>query len=195
MVAIASLPDGKGYWIVTNTGAVQAFGKAGIYPGKRPERSFDITAIASSADGNGYWLVASSGAVAAFGDARSHGSWQGKKLTAPVVAIAATPNGKGYWLATADGTRVLFRQRRAFTALSPRLPSPHRSWVWRPLRTGTGTGWFPPTALFTTSVPRRTSAMRPARGQSAFEMSAVVSSASQRPHAAPTTSCSASRFR
>ena len=121
---IASLPDGKGYWIVTNTGAVQAFGKAGIYRGSVPSGA-SITAIASSADGNGYWLVASNGAVAAFGDARSHGSWQGKKLTAPVVAIAATPNGKGYWLATAADACCLSATRRFLRLCLPGCP--HRS--------------------------------------------------------------------
>ena len=34
VTGIAALPDGKGYWIVTKTGTVQAFGQAQTYPGK-----------------------------------------------------------------------------------------------------------------------------------------------------------------
>jgi len=47
------LPGDDGYWIVTSSGGVHAFGRAKIYPGKVPAGS-DITAIASSPDGKGY---------------------------------------------------------------------------------------------------------------------------------------------
>ena len=56
VTGIAALPNGKGYWIVTKNGAVQAFGQAKTYPGKVPSGS-DIVGIASSRDGAGYLLV------------------------------------------------------------------------------------------------------------------------------------------
>ena len=102
--AVAATPDGKGYWVVSSSGAVTPYGTAKAYGSMvgKPLNS-PIVAIAATADGDGYWLVASDGGVFAFGDASFHGSMAGKPLNQPVVDVTATPDGAGYWLVASDG--------------------------------------------------------------------------------------------
>ena len=102
---MASTPDGKGYWLVTPTGAVTPYGTAASY-GSLPAAGVtvdDIVGMASTPDGKGYWLVGSDGGVFSFGDAAYFGSMGGRPLNLPIVAIAVTPDGKGYWLIATDG--------------------------------------------------------------------------------------------
>jgi hypothetical protein len=101
---IATTPDGRGYWVVTADGAVDAFGDARSH-GSLAGRilSAPVVGIAATPDGGGYWLVASDGGVFAFGDATFHGSAGGLRLNRPVDGIESTPDGRGYWLAAGDG--------------------------------------------------------------------------------------------
>ena len=97
---------GNGYWIVSPTGSVRAFGKAqffgdaqlsgGVFPG-------GIVASAGTPTGGGYWLAAANGAVLAFGDARYYGGMNQVALNSPIVGMASTPSGRGYILLGADG--------------------------------------------------------------------------------------------
>jgi len=52
------MPDasGNGYWLVTATGNVYAFGDAVDY-GQPGPQSVPVTAAARTADGGGYWLL------------------------------------------------------------------------------------------------------------------------------------------
>ena len=95
---------GNGYWVVTATGRVQAFGKAHFFGDLRGVHlSAPIVASARTPSGNGYWLAGSDGAVYAFGDAHYLGSMQGHRLNDPIVGMAAMPKGEGYVLLGRDG--------------------------------------------------------------------------------------------
>jgi len=104
VVGLASLPDGKGYWLTDAAGGVSAHGSAVDYgslaglPLNAP-----IAHIVSTPDGHGYWLVAGDGGIFAFGDAPFHGSMGGQRLNQPVVGMSADESTGGYWLVATDG--------------------------------------------------------------------------------------------
>ncbi|WP_298210825.1 G1 family glutamic endopeptidase [Ferrimicrobium sp.] len=122
VVGAAPTPDGGGYWIVTRSGHVYAFGDAKYYgdtytdgltglSGSKPLNA-PIVGIAADPSGTGYWLVASDGGIFNFGSAPFLGSTYtygltglsgSKPLNAPVTAIVAAPSGEGYWLIAEDG--------------------------------------------------------------------------------------------
>ena len=101
---IAATPDGKGYWVVGQNGAVLPFGDAVTY-GSMAGKVLNqpIIGIAATPDGKGYWLAATDGGVFAFGDAGFYGSMGNKHLNQPMLGITATPSGLGYWLVASDG--------------------------------------------------------------------------------------------
>ncbi len=103
-VAMASTPDGGGYWLAAAAGGVVPYGDAVSY-GSMAGVVLDapIGHVVPTPDGKGYWLVASDGGVFAFGDAAFYGSMGGAHLNAPVVDLVPTPDGKGYWLVASDG--------------------------------------------------------------------------------------------
>ncbi len=101
---IAATPDGKGYWVMGQNGAVLPFGDAvsyGSMAGKPLNKP--IVGIAATPDGNGYWLGATDGGIFTFGDAGFYGSLGNKHLNQPILGITATPDGKGYWMVASDG--------------------------------------------------------------------------------------------
>jgi hypothetical protein len=122
IVAMATTPHGRGYWLVAADGGVFNFGTAGFYgstytygitglSGKRPLNA-PIVGMVPTPDGKGYWLVAKDGGVFDFGDAKFYGSTYSygitglsgrRPLAAPIVGAAATPSGGGYYLVAADG--------------------------------------------------------------------------------------------
>jgi hypothetical protein len=104
IVAMASTPDGRGYWLVASDGGVFSFGDATFYGSTGGMHlNAPIVGMAATPDGGGYWLVASDGGVFSFGDATFYGSTGGMHLNAPIVGMAATPDGGGYWLVASDG--------------------------------------------------------------------------------------------
>ena len=102
--AVASTPDGSGYWIVQADGSLTTHGTATSYGSMAGTAlAKPVVAMAATPSGHGYWLVAADGGVFAFGDATFYGSLAGTVLDQPVVGVAATPSGHGYWLVGADG--------------------------------------------------------------------------------------------
>ncbi|HVA05428.1 MAG TPA: hypothetical protein VNG12_01680 [Acidimicrobiales bacterium] len=107
-VAMASTPDGGGYWLVGLDGGVFSFGDAGFH-GSLPGLGIsvhDIVGIASTADGQGYWLLGADGGVFSFGDATFYGSLPGvlgRAAPNPMTSIVRTPDGGGYWIVGTDG--------------------------------------------------------------------------------------------
>ena len=98
----------SGYWMITDSGDVYAFGAArhfGNDDGAAANaRRVDI---APTRSGAGYWILAASGAVTAKGDARYLGDAIGRLQPGEqAAALSATPNGDGYWIFT-DRGRVL----------------------------------------------------------------------------------------
>ena len=103
-VAMATSPDGKGYWINGSDGSVAAYGSAkflGSMAGV--PLSAPVVGMAETADGGGYWEVASDGGIFSFGDAQFYGSTGALRLNKPIVGMARTPGGAGYWLVASDG--------------------------------------------------------------------------------------------
>ena len=105
IVAMASIPDGNGYWMAASDGGVFSegsdtgfYGSAGSLQLNKP-----IVGMAATPDGKGYWLVASDGGIFNYGDAGFYGSAGALPLNKPIVGMAATPDGKGYWLVASDG--------------------------------------------------------------------------------------------
>lgn len=95
-----------GYYLVSNTGSVYAYGPPyhGGWGGM--PRNADVCALVpyvANGSAQGYWLVARDGGVLTFGAAPYFGSLGGQPLAAPIVGAAGTPTGGGYWLFGADG--------------------------------------------------------------------------------------------
>src|SRR5271156_5384581 len=67
MHAQASTANGEGYWMVTSTGKVYAFGNAKLY-GDMSGKHLDqpIVGIIAAPDSKGYWLVAKDGGIFSF---------------------------------------------------------------------------------------------------------------------------------
>jgi hypothetical protein len=100
------MPDasGKGYWLVTATGNVYAFGDAVKYGSPGP-RSTPVTAAARTADGAGYWILYADGTVAAFGDAPNFtGPIGAVGGSDPATAMLSTADGGGVWIVSANGS-------------------------------------------------------------------------------------------
>jgi hypothetical protein len=103
VVAVADTPDGGGYWMATDAGAVYAFGNAHFFGSHTGATDGPVVGMAVTHDGGGYWLVTARGAVYSFGDAVMRGSMENQPLTHSIVGIAVTHNGGGYWLVASDG--------------------------------------------------------------------------------------------
>jgi hypothetical protein len=121
-VVMASMPDGKGYWVAGIDGGVFTFGDAQFYgslPGIGINVS-DIVAMASTPDGKGYWLVGADGGLFTFGDAQFYGLLPGvlgRPAPSPVTGFAPTPDGHGYWMVTSDGGIFTFGDAQFYGSL------------------------------------------------------------------------------
>ena len=104
IVAMATTPDGGGFWMTGADGGVFAYGDAGFYGSTgNIHLNKSIVGMASTSDGGGYWFVASDGGVFAYGDAQFFGSMGGSPLNKPIVGMTPTPDDGGYWLVASDG--------------------------------------------------------------------------------------------
>lgn len=92
---------GVGYWTVTNTGQVTAFGSVGAMGNTPPNAA--AVAIASTPFKDGYWITTATGAVYPHGSAVHWGDMAGTRLASPIVDMVSTPSGMGYWLLGRDG--------------------------------------------------------------------------------------------
>ncbi|GAC1387805.1 MAG: hypothetical protein NVS1B7_2570 [Candidatus Saccharimonadales bacterium] len=103
-VAIASTPDGQGFWVAGADGDVLSYDSAKFYGSMRgTSLNKPIVGIADTPDGQGYWLAASDGGIFSFGNAKFYGSTGDIKLNQPIVGIRSTPTGNGYWFVASDG--------------------------------------------------------------------------------------------
>jgi len=105
IVGMAATPDMRGYWIVTSTGIVYAYGAAAA---GRPRRyAHPFTGVVASPSG-GYWLYTAHGNVYPSAGAPWYGSPVRRVRGQTIVGMAATPDGKGYWLATSTGVAYAY---------------------------------------------------------------------------------------
>jgi 3D (Asp-Asp-Asp) domain-containing protein len=113
-------PGTQGYWAVSASGAVFAYGDARIYGSvKHYAPAQPVAGIAATPGGRGYWILSGHGGVFSFGDAHYYGSLGKKRLPADVVAMTATPDGGGYWLVGADGRVYAFGDARSYGSFRP----------------------------------------------------------------------------
>jgi hypothetical protein len=131
-------PASRGYWLVSPSGLVAAYGGAkslgsvaGLASGNR------AVAIAATPGAGGYWVVTSQGAVYAFGDARYQGGLVGlfrpARPGAPIVGISAAVGGEGYRLVDALGQVYSFGDAHFYGPRGPLgLSSPVASIVANP---------------------------------------------------------------
>jgi len=104
IVAMATTPDGGGYWMTAADGGVFAYGDAPYFGSTgNIHLNKPIVGMAATSDGGGYWFVASDGGIFAYGDAQYFGSMGGKPLNKPIVGMTSTPDDGGYWLVASDG--------------------------------------------------------------------------------------------
>ncbi len=118
-VAIASPPEGGGYWLATSYGKVLAFGAAknhGDLAGRK--LAAPIVAMQSSGTGRGYWLVGRNGSVLAAGDAHFYGPRREDRRRHHITAMAPTPVGDGYWLVNRYGSVHAFGNARNHGSLA-----------------------------------------------------------------------------
>ena len=109
-----------GYWALSQTGAVTAFGSA-INFGSAPKLlSATAVAITPTPDYQGYWLLASNGQVFAMGDAGSFGSPYHLHPSSPMVGMAATPDGNGYWIVAANGVIYTYGDAKFYGSMAGR---------------------------------------------------------------------------
>jgi hypothetical protein len=86
-------PDGRGYWVLLDNGAVYPEGDAialGSWkaPATTNGRQDPAEMIVPTRDGHGAWVVLQKGAVKAYGDAPALGDLAGQKLSEPLVSAA-----------------------------------------------------------------------------------------------------------
>ncbi len=89
---MAVMPDatGNGYWLVTATGNVYAFGDA-PFLGAPGAVGSPVTSAVRTPDGGGYWILLANGTVIAYGDAIDLGGPTGSACGLnPATAIFAT---------------------------------------------------------------------------------------------------------
>ena len=107
VAAMTSEAGCPGYWVVTGSGAVAAFGAAAWHGDLGSSHLVaPVTAIAATHDGGGYWVLGGDGHVWAFGDATFFGDGSGRDIPGPWVSITPTADDRGYWILSQAG-RVL----------------------------------------------------------------------------------------
>ncbi|WP_112238895.1 hypothetical protein [Kribbella monticola] len=92
----------NGYWLLSQTGNIYAYGNAPYLGGGGSGHTGDLVALAATPSGQGYAMVSASGQVYAYGDAGYYGG-SPTGYGAPFVDIEMTPSGHGYWLLTSLG--------------------------------------------------------------------------------------------
>ena len=118
VVAMASTPDGRGYWLVSADGEVWSYGDARYFGGTgQAHLAAPIVTMEATVDGQGYWLAAANGDIFAFGDATFYGPITPLAPPAPIVGLARTPDGHGYWMVSSHGDVYSFGDARFYGSL------------------------------------------------------------------------------
>ncbi|MCA1844741.1 MAG: FG-GAP-like repeat-containing protein [Actinobacteria bacterium] len=97
-------PRGSGYWMLSRSGTVYAFGGAASY-GNAPVGNAAAVDMERTTSGNGYWVLDDRGDVFPRGDARDFGGaalHSGERA----VSLSATRDSGGYWVFTDRGRAI-----------------------------------------------------------------------------------------
>ena len=96
-------PTEDGYWVISSTGRVEAFGEAPSLPDLTRHRlAAPVVGAAPTSNGRGMWLAGADGGVFALGRARFRGAAAGLGLNEPITGICSSTSD-GYWLTGRDG--------------------------------------------------------------------------------------------
>ncbi len=85
-VALEPTPDGRGAWILDETGAVHTLGTAPHAGDLSGQDAVSVVDLQTTTSGTGYWIASSGGGVASFGDA---GTFPQPSRAARLVGITA----------------------------------------------------------------------------------------------------------
>jgi hypothetical protein len=119
VVAMAAMPDGAGYYLVSSAGNLYNYGDAKFFGSEaHAHLTSPVVALATSVDGAGYYFVTARGNVYNYGDASWYGSPAHGKVSSPIVAFALTPDGKGYWLATSSGAVYAYGDAHSYSTVT-----------------------------------------------------------------------------
>jgi hypothetical protein len=115
---LAITPDGAGYWLVTATGTVYAYGDATTGTSV-PSPACPIIGAVGNPNG-GYYAYTACGNIYNEGGAAWYGSQAGKITNG--AGLAVTADGGGYWLITATGAVYAYGDATTGTSISPACP-------------------------------------------------------------------------
>lgn len=108
--------DRRGYWLVSSSGQVYAYGDATRAPAQ--SHTNPITGIVAAPAG-GYWLFTAHGNIYSYGAAGWYGSPAASNVgTSSIVGMTSTRDGRGYWLITSSGQVYAYGD-----AAKPAVPS------------------------------------------------------------------------
>ena len=100
-------PSGAGYWILSNTGTIDAYGDARgrVFIDRLPslDGGEEAASLSATPSGRGLWVFTNRGRVVAYGDARHYGDMAGTALNGPVLDSVPTTSGLGYFMVGSDG--------------------------------------------------------------------------------------------
>jgi hypothetical protein len=102
VVAIDSIPNGAGYYLLRANGVVSSAGNAQLFGNAALPASETAVALAVTPDGLGYYVALSDGSIQTFGDAVLFGAPASRQ--SPPVGISVSQDGFGYWVLYRDGT-------------------------------------------------------------------------------------------
>ncbi len=117
-IQLVTTTDGKGYWILTQSGKVYAFGNATNFGSVNS--SITAVSMAVLPSGQGAYVLGQHGTVYPLGQAVNYGN--APKGTR-AVAIATTADGQGYWILGPSGKTYHFGDARRLG----RAPAPTQS--------------------------------------------------------------------
>jgi hypothetical protein len=105
VVGMASTVDGHGYWVLSASGRVYAFGDA---PKLSVSAHGQRVAGFVAAPSGGYWLFTAAGNVYRSSGAGYFGSAAARHAQTPIVGMASTADGRGYWMVSSLGRVYAF---------------------------------------------------------------------------------------
>ncbi len=113
-VQLVPTPGYAGYWILTHSGQVFAFGNAATFSQTMPSSDGQALAMAVTPSGSGAFVLTSSGTVFPMGNADNYGNIPANLSP---VSIASSPSGLGYWILSAQGVVSAFGDAASYGSL------------------------------------------------------------------------------
>lgn len=110
-VQLVPTADYGGYWILTQSGHVYAFGDANTVASPNLPSGAAAKALAMTSNGQSGYILGSDGAIYPIGSAVSYGNAPSGTTAS---SLALTPTGQGYWILGSNGTVYAFGDAKSF---------------------------------------------------------------------------------